>query len=256
MPIRNVIINVADVARSVEFYRKHLDAIPIGEPTAEHALLDVVVGTLELRRLDGGGPSPWQDADTNRGFRHVGFKVANVDEIAVGLDEDGVRYRLRPIDIDDAGVRISFFFDPDGTVVEIVENHVTYHEVFDEAVVAAERRMPVPPRPRLDHVGHAVADLDAAVERYRPAGFADMGILDWGHMRIDYLRGGETVLELFSFPEPTQASARGLDTYGFAAVGITGEVPGLEALGTLDDGRTILVDPDDLPVELLPADDR
>jgi catechol 2,3-dioxygenase-like lactoylglutathione lyase family enzyme len=253
MPILNVMIHVADVARSVEFYRTHLAAIPIGEPTTERALLDVVAGTLELRRLDRGRPSPWQEADTHRGFRHVGFKVANVDEIVAGLDAEAVRFRHRPTDIEDAGVRITFFFDPDGTVVEIVENHVRYHDVFDETLVAEERRMPVPPRPRLDHVGHSVADLDDAVERYRHAGFTDMGILDWGSMRIDYLRGGDTVLELFSFPGPTHASPRSLDTYGFAAIGIPGDVPGLEPLGTITDGRMILVDPDDLPVELIVA---
>lgn len=253
MPIRNVMINVADVARSVDFYRTHLGAIPIGEPTIEHAVLDIVAGTLELRRLDGGRPSPWQEDDTNRGFRHVGFKVASVDEIVAGLDADGVRFRYRPFDVEGADVRITFFFDPDGTVIEIVENHVKYQEVFDEVLVAAERLMPVPPRPRLDHVGHAVADLDAAVERYRHAGFTDMGILDWGTMRIDYLRGGETVLELFSFPQPTHASPRSIDTYGFAAIGIPGDVPGLEPLGTITDGRMILVDPDDLPVELIVA---
>ena len=48
MPIQNIQLNVADVARSVAFYRDFIGAVPVGQPTDERAVLDVVTATIEL----------------------------------------------------------------------------------------------------------------------------------------------------------------------------------------------------------------
>lgn len=248
MAIRNILIHVEDVARSVEFYCRHLGAVVVGDPDDERALLDVVTATLEIRRLERGRPSVWNEDDTQRGFRHLGFKVADVDVVVAGLDVAGVPFRSRPQELEDIGVRIAFFFDPDGTVIELVERHVKYHVIHNEKAVEAERRMPTPGRPRFDHVGHTVADLDRARKLYEGWGFVDLGSLHWDVFRIDFLRSGSTIVEVFSHPVPTTPQSPSLDTYGFLAVSIEGEAKSLRRIGMLNDGREVHSDDDDLPL--------
>lgn len=158
MPITSVVLHVADVQRSIEFYERHLGAVVI-EHADGHASLDLVTAVVELRHLPRGRPSTWKEDDATRGFRHLGLKVSNLDDIVATLDVDGVRFRSRPLDIADIGVRNAFFFDPDGTVIEMVENHLRYHVVIDAEGVAEERSLPAPHRPRFDHIGHTVEDL-------------------------------------------------------------------------------------------------
>ena len=53
------------------------------------------------------------------GIDHLALHVANVDEAYAELVEKHVRIRSEPRDFKD--VRICFFFDPDGNVLELVE---------------------------------------------------------------------------------------------------------------------------------------
>jgi len=245
--ITNVIAQVSDVA----FYREFLQAAPVGEPTADRAVLDLGIATLELLRKDGGRPSTWRESDTYRGFRHIGLKVKDLDAVVVRLKGAGATFRLDPLDVPRSGARIAFFFDPDGLVIELVERHLTYHDVHDEAAVADELSMPAPGRPRFDHIGHTVADLDRALAYYGPLGFTHAGTL---HVegtegdRLDFLRSGQTVLELFSFlHEPTIPNPVDAEALGFVAM----EVPGVSAdngrpVTVLPDGRVVIADADDL----------
>lgn len=89
MPIQNVIINSTDVAASVEFYTRFLEAEVVGEPNAGRAVLDLVTATLELRAVPGG-ESTWVPDDLQLGFRRVGFKVERVDPRAAALTEADV----------------------------------------------------------------------------------------------------------------------------------------------------------------------
>src|SRR5664280_1690672 len=191
MGIHNVLINVSDVARSADFYMRLLGGKPVGAATTEGAVLDFVTATIELRRVEGAVPSTWHEDDQYLGFRHVGFKVAQVDSLAAELRAAGVSFRLEPVDA--AGeVRIAFFFDPDGTILEIVEGQLQYHDVADPAGVAAERALGTPARPRFDHVGVTIRDLATTEEFYRPFGFARIGTLlfegDPRGFRADYLK--------------------------------------------------------------------
>src|SRR5450756_60886 len=169
MAIHNVLINVSDVARSADFYTRLLGGKPVGEATTDGAVLDFVTATIELRRVDGAVPSTWHEDDQYLGFRHVGFKVAQVDPLAAELRAAGVPFRLEPVDAV-GEVRIAFFFDPDGTVLEIVEGQLQYHDIVDRDGVAVapalrprgghhprpgRHRRPVPV-PRLPQYRHAV----------------------------------------------------------------------------------------------------
>ncbi|SDY64777.1 VOC family protein [Herbiconiux ginsengi] len=247
MPITAVVVHVADVQRAIDFYQHHLRAEVI-ERNDSGAVLDLVTANLELRHLPQGRPSIWKDDDATRGFRHVGLKVGDMDAVVESLDADGVPFRSRPFDIPDVGVRNAFFFDPDGTVIELVENHLHYHVVVDEEGVADERLLPTPDRPRFDHVGHTVEDLDAALERYTTVGFANIGRLQWPSMHLEFLRSGATVIELFKIPRPSVENAPVTDSYGFAGVILDSAPEGLVFVGDLSDGRSLFTDPDHLAV--------
>jgi catechol 2,3-dioxygenase-like lactoylglutathione lyase family enzyme len=249
MPISNVILHVRDLQRSVSFYEGFLSG-QLVDRTGERAILDFVTATIELRSLAGGSESAWQPDDTVLGFRHVGFKVASVDDVVAALDAGGVEFRSRPHDVEVGAVRNAFFFDPDGTVLELVERHLEYTVIHDRDEVEAERRMPTPARPRFDHVGHTVESLSATTALYGPLGFVNHGTLlfdDERGFRIDFLRGGETVLEVFTFSAPTSRTAPDTGRYGFAALDV-GPVAGGSSQSALPDGRPVAFDPDGLPL--------
>ena len=142
MSFQNLIINSTDVQRSIDFYTEFLEAEVVAEPTPGGALLDLVTGTLEIR--DGvAGDSTWVPDDLQLGFRHVGFKVDRVDPRAELLKSADIPFHLDPLDAE-GGVRICFFFDPDGTLLEFVEGDLQYASTVDPEGVAAERALGVP----------------------------------------------------------------------------------------------------------------
>src|SRR5690625_4382758 len=130
MSIESIRINVRDVAVSRAFYTKHL-AAEVLEEDREHALLDLVTATIRLQRADGSIASTWQPDDLHRGFRHIGFKVADTDALFAGVEADGVPIHLAPLNAE-GGVRIAFFYDPDGTLLEFVQGDLQYHAVADQ----------------------------------------------------------------------------------------------------------------------------
>src|SRR3954463_4944946 len=71
LAIESVLLNVSDIERSAEFYRRHLDATVVasGPDSAE---LDLVTARLVLTRVDAPAASTWVGDDLQRGFRHVG----------------------------------------------------------------------------------------------------------------------------------------------------------------------------------------
>jgi len=260
MPFRSVIINVRDVAASVDFYRRYLAAIPV-QVDDDRAELDVGLGTLRLVRVGADAPgTTWVDDDRQRGFRHVGFRVDRLEPWTDPLHDAGVRFHIEPCDAV-GGLRIAFFYDPDGTLLEFVESNPEYEEVLDADLVAAERAMPRPDRPRLDHVALTVPDVPAAVERWRALGFRAFGTLvppgDERGLHITDLRSGDTVLELFAFADPTTPRAAQLGAPGFQAAVVSGHgqapatVPaGFYPVGTAPDGSAVLADDDGLLVVL------
>ncbi len=260
MSITTVLLNVADVERSVGFYTRFLQAQVVGEVTPEEALLDVVAATIRLVRVTDAAETGWVADDLQRGFRHVGFKVAQIDPMVAELKAAGVRFQLDPIDAE-GGVRLTFFYDPDGTLLELVEGPLQYHEVFDQALVDADWALGTPDRPRFDHVAETVRDLAATRAHYAPLGFELMGGIhqpnDPRGYEIAFLRGGDTSLEIFTYDRADTAErAAQLDAPGFVAIGIgapggaTGEVVG-EVVGEVA-GEQVVTDPDGL-LRLVPA---
>jgi catechol 2,3-dioxygenase-like lactoylglutathione lyase family enzyme len=243
MPIANVVLNVTDVDRSVDFYTKFLDARTAGDVRSDQAILDLVSATLTLRRV-APRPSTWISDDLQLGFRHVGFKVDHVDPRAEVLKAADVPFHLDPLDAEGA-VRICFFYDPDGTLLEFVEGDLQYADVLDPAGVAAERALGVPERPRFDHVAVTVHDRGRTEALYAPLGFTFIGTIeqpkDPRGFQIGYLKGGDTVLEIFTYQAEKQQREPQLDAPGFSHAVLTGGSVPAEARPLDGD---IVADPD------------
>jgi catechol 2,3-dioxygenase-like lactoylglutathione lyase family enzyme len=249
MPIKNVVVNCTDVQRSIEYYAKFLELPVIGEPTPERAVLDAVTATIELRAVSNGREaSTWVGDDLQKGFRHIGFKVDRLDERAAVLKAAGVEFKLDPLDAEGA-VRICFFFDPDGTLLEMIQGDLQYAAVLDEEGVARERALGVPQRPRFDHVAVTIDDRERTSAYYdEHYGFSFIGTIEQPHdnrgFSIGYLKGGDTVLEVFTYDVDKTSREPQLDVAGFAYAELEGDPP--TGLGQLvsPDGTTVYVDPD------------
>ena len=258
MPIKNVVVNCTDVQRSVEYYTKFLELRLIGKATPDSALLDAVTATVELRAVTAGrDQSTWVGDDLQKGFRHLGFKVDQLDERAEVLKAAGVEFKLDPIDAE-GKVRICFFFDPDGTLLEMIQGDLQYAAVLDPEGVASERSLGVPERPRFDHVAITIEDRAATSAYYREHfGFSFIGTIEQPHdqrgFSIGYLKSGATVIEVFTYQVAKTARTPQLDVAGFAYADLAGDPPPNLTEVTGPAGDTVYVDPDGFAFSVSPA---
>jgi catechol 2,3-dioxygenase-like lactoylglutathione lyase family enzyme len=111
--------------RSVGFYRDLLGFDVLGQLFLNDGAFKIVylrsggacVELLEFRDQDAGtaagGP------DTVGGFKHVAHQTDDVDAVAARLKAVGTVFTLEPTDAV-GGVRLAFFRDPDGNLLELV----------------------------------------------------------------------------------------------------------------------------------------
>ncbi|MET0909402.1 MAG: VOC family protein [Ilumatobacteraceae bacterium] len=226
-PIRFVDLNVTDLDRSVDFYTRHLElpVIDTSQFEGDAAWLDGGPVVIRLHRTVDATPSRWVADDLQLGFRHFGFSVTGLDERAELLHDAGVRFHLEPLDAT-GNVRITFFFDPDGVLLEFIQGHLDHHEVWNADIVEEVQARPLPARPTFDHVAMTARDHDSTVDFYRSTlGFDVGGRLfltdDPRGFDITYLHAGETVIELFTFADDKSPSPWSADetTIGFRHVG-------------------------------------
>jgi catechol 2,3-dioxygenase-like lactoylglutathione lyase family enzyme len=210
--IQWVEIGVSDLARSREFYSELLQG-----RTDEVSFVEVDTGGIR------------QPVDNlRRGLGHIGWKVGDVDMHAERLRTAGVEFVLDPTDAP-GGVRIAFFLDPDGTLLELIDRHLQYHTTFsprlaDAERLAAESRSRTAP-PALDHVGATVADLDRSLAFYgKTLGYEAIGeiVTDNRECVLTMIGSGRVALELFTYatattPNPASGDAQ---TLGMRAIGV------------------------------------
>jgi catechol 2,3-dioxygenase-like lactoylglutathione lyase family enzyme len=231
-PIRFVTLNVSDLDRSLDFYTRLLDLTPVPAPEEDvrEAWLSAGPTVLRLHEVGAGRKPGWIDDDLQKGFRHIGLKVVDLDARVARLHDEGVRFHLEPLDAA-GGVRIAFFYDPDGVLLEFIQGDLQYDVVGDQELVAAERALPAPLTPRFDHVAVTVERLEDTIGQYAAAGFGVAGRLfqpqDPRGFEITYLHGDGTVLEVFTYTAPKQDSpwCPDADLLGFRAIGLTDPDP-------------------------------
>ena len=130
----HVAITVRDMERSVGFYRDLLGFDVLGQLLLNEGTFKIVylrsggacVELFEFRDHDAetavGVP------DTVGGFKHVALQTDDVDAVAARLRAAGTVFTVEPTDAP-GGVRLAFFRDPDGNLLELVSglpNMTTY----------------------------------------------------------------------------------------------------------------------------------
>jgi catechol 2,3-dioxygenase-like lactoylglutathione lyase family enzyme len=167
----DVTLHVSDSQRSLAFYRDLLGFSLIeqqaieGQPGAVVLLMDTGNGNrLRLENFPTQPqPSLWLPDDLQPGYRHLGFKVQNTDASTARLKAADVPFTLNPLDAT-GGVRISFFKDPDGILLELLEGSLAYHQV-GSAVAPA-----LPDLPQAQGQGELVYDHVAITSETEEAG--------------------------------------------------------------------------------------
>lgn len=267
------VIRVTDMERSLDFYRGVLgfracDHEPQGTGRPRQ-LLEAEGLDLLLELEPRPEPAQWTNDDLQAGIRHVGLKVDDIERWAQRVRDAGARFTMEPRDAF-GDVRITFFLDPDGAHLELVQGNVVYSHPHSPALVAAERQRPVPATPRFDHIAISVGDRDRTVELYRQGVGANIigELRQEGEPRgfaITYMQAGPAVLEIFSFDLPVSANpwhpgrrAPGLARIALGADDVSGAIGALVAGGATRiaaeaDGEVVLVDPDGTPLEVRPA---
>jgi catechol 2,3-dioxygenase-like lactoylglutathione lyase family enzyme len=121
----HVAITVKDMARSVDFYRDLLGFEVVGQLMLRDDTFKIVylrsggacIELFEFRDHDAqtavGVPDPVG------GFKHVALQTTDVDGVAAKLKAAGVTFTVEPKDAS-GGVRLAFFRDPDGNLLELV----------------------------------------------------------------------------------------------------------------------------------------
>jgi catechol 2,3-dioxygenase-like lactoylglutathione lyase family enzyme len=272
--ISYVEIGVTDMQRSVDFYRGLLGFGQLDDAPDEQTWL--TAGPVPVKLVyagPAGNLRGWESDDLQRGLRHVGLKVGDVDLQAERLRDAGVRFTLEPLDAV-GDVRIAFFTDPDGALLEILEGHLRYSATWSQPLADRERAAAERRRreagPVFDHIAVTVEDLDQTLARYRDGlGYEVIGQLDHAQDQrgflITYLQAGDAVLEVFSYRAPKSPSPWGPepDRTGHRGVGIgagdpAGTADRLCAMGgtcvTAADGGQVLLDPDGIPLRLETAE--
>lgn len=130
----------------------------------------------------------------------------------------------------------------------MIQGDLQYAAVLDADGVARERALGVPRRPRFDHVAVTIDDRDKTSEFYRDNyGFSFIGTIEQPHdqrgFHIGYLKGGDTVIEVFTYEVEKTSRAPQLDVAGFAYAELAGNPPDLPA-DTAPDGTEVYVDRD------------
>ncbi|MFC7340175.1 VOC family protein [Saccharopolyspora griseoalba] len=264
--IRFLEVGCRNLSRSLDFYQGLLGFPPVGEEPGT-CWLDAGAARLKLVEVADGDLGGWVEDDLQCGMRHFGMRVGDVDLQAARLAEAGVSFTEGPRSAH-GGVRIAFFTDPDGTLLEFVSGTVAHDKLWSPELaerdrVAGEALLPEA-GPTFDHVAITVPDLDAALEFYvRTMGAAVIGQLlyedDPRGLVITNLRLGSATLEILTFTRETAANpwnagqARlGLRTLGFTVAEHRSAVEALTRAGAGAVMRPspdpLLIDPDGLPL--------
>jgi glyoxylase I family protein len=125
----HVALTVADMDRALDFYEGLLGCEVLGQMLLDDGTFKLVYlrkgrALIELfahRTPPAAVPRPARDGGPTLGFQHLAFVTDDVDGVAASLAAAGVPFTVPPKDAA-GGVRLAFFLDPDGNVLELVSN--------------------------------------------------------------------------------------------------------------------------------------
>ena len=126
LSLDHIAITVRDMDRAVDFYRDLLGFEVLGQlflndGTFKLVYLQAGAARIELFAFTETGRSVDADApNEDLGFKHLAFTVDDVDAVTARLQAADVEFTVEPLDAP-GGVRLAFFRDPDGNLLELVD---------------------------------------------------------------------------------------------------------------------------------------
>jgi len=127
LALDHVTLTVSDLDAALAFYQGILGFTALGQLFKDDGrglsitYLEAGGATLELFSFAGPTiPNPWDPDEAVLGLKHLGFHVDDVDAAAARLKEAEVRFIYEPADAL-GDVRTSFFADPDGNALELID---------------------------------------------------------------------------------------------------------------------------------------
>jgi glyoxylase I family protein len=123
-------LNCKDAIATENWYVKHFGfertrVLPLGDDQ----IVFIRAGQVYLELFQAKGEAPGQpaggDGPQYSGWRHIGFKVDDVDAKLAAMGDDA-RVTFGPMSFDDfiSGWRTAWVADPDGNIVEISQGYV------------------------------------------------------------------------------------------------------------------------------------
>ncbi|MFQ6074506.1 MAG: VOC family protein [Candidatus Bathyarchaeia archaeon] len=119
----HISIRVKDLQEAFRFYHEvlQLPIVRIIGPEDNPRLIFLQGLELSQRKPE----EAWVPPDKTGFFDHIGFEVENIEEWIERLEAEGVQFTLRFRDIrfeeEKKAVKVSFFLDPSGIPLELVE---------------------------------------------------------------------------------------------------------------------------------------
>lgn len=112
----HIAIRTPNFAAMESFYTQTL-GLPVTKRWDNIPAVFIDIGTTTIELF--GRADSTADNTPNGGLDHLALQVANVDEAFAEVAAKEVRIRAEPRDFQD--IRIAFFYDPDGNVIELVQ---------------------------------------------------------------------------------------------------------------------------------------
>ncbi len=112
-----VMVTVADMARSVQFYRDKL-GIPLRFESAGWSEFETGDTVLALH---SGGRAGAKSSDLIAGTASIGFHVDNLEQTYNELKAKGVAFVMPPTDREEERIKLAVCLDPDGLSISIAE---------------------------------------------------------------------------------------------------------------------------------------
>jgi len=118
----HISIRVKDLQKSFHFYHKVLQLPIVRIIGSKDKPKLIFLKGLELSQMEPNNDVCHHSRDF---FSHIGFEVEKIEEWIKRLEMEGVRFTTRFKDIkfekEKIAVKVSFFLDPDGIPLELVE---------------------------------------------------------------------------------------------------------------------------------------
>lgn len=207
-------LTVSNITRSAHFYENILGLRPVeasgSGPGAQVAAFDA--GGLVIRLAEqgpGGTGCASTGEDRQSLFWHVGFQTRNVDAFATHLRENSVKFAAEPANAR-GGVKVCFFYDPDGALLEVVEGNLAFSdEIKDPERAEGASALPL----LIHHVALQVDDRASAADTLANSfGFEHVGEISYPDHNLDirFMGNERVLLELFEFGD-AEGPARFMD---------------------------------------------